>query len=140
MGKSEIETQKETKRIIGENLKRLHIGSKEQIAKIKEAFNTYFKSYPMFSGKTDEAIDFLALLIQKTEKYILSRPNISSVNYVFQLIKDRSGLERLDLTYFQKWQNGAKNAFSHHIIQIGKDTYEAFGSELSVARMKKAWK
>jgi len=99
------------------------------------------ESHPsMFMGSTDEAIGFVARMCEETEKFILSCEGITRVQNNFLINNYRVGEDILEIQYMQYWNNGTRSVYSEHVMRIGEDRFEVFGSKMSANRMKAVWK
>lgn len=94
------------------------------------------ESHPsMFVGSTEETTEFVAKMSEETEKFILSCPGIDRVEKRFLMNEYRVGEKILEIQYQQFWKNGTSSIYCEHVMRIGEDKFEVFGSESSAKRM-----
>jgi hypothetical protein len=99
------------------------------------------ESHPsMFVGNTAQAVEFVTRMVAETEKFILSSQGITRIQKNYLKNSYRIGEKILEIQYQQFWQNGTSSVYSEHVIRIGEDQFEVFGSPTSAARMKAVWK
>jgi len=142
--KSEFKEQKETENIksqIKSILRNLPVIGEEYISECRRKMVNQSKSiHPsMFSGSTNEVIDFVARMAQETESFILSCEGITKVKKVFAISIWPIGEEVLEIQYEKFWNDGNSSIYSEHVMRIGDDKFEVFGSEKSAARMASVW-
>jgi len=98
------------------------------------------ESHPsMFVGLTNETAGFVAKMSEETERFILSSQGIARVEKRFLMNDYRVGERILEIQYQQFWNNGTSSIYSEHVMRIGEDKFEVFGSESSAKRMKAVW-
>jgi hypothetical protein len=95
------------------------------------------ESHPsMFVGSTNETAEFVAKMAAETERFILSSQGIARVEKRFLMNNFRVGEKILEIQYQQFWNNGTSSIYSEHVMRIGQDKFEVFGSTSSASRMK----
>jgi len=95
------------------------------------------ESHPsMFVGSTNETAEFVAQMAAETERFIRSSQGIARVEKRFLMNNYRVGEKILEIQYQQFWNNGTSSIYSEHVMRIGQDKFEVFGSTSSAARMK----
>lgn len=98
------------------------------------------ESHPsIYIGSTQETARFVAKMAEETEKFILSCQGITRVEKRFLMNDYRVGARILEIQYQQFWNNGTSSIYSEHVMRIGEDEFEVFGSESSAKRMKAVW-
>ena len=94
----------------------------------------------LLSGSTNKVIDFVTRMVQETESYILSCKGITKVEKSFATVCGWPiQKEVLVIQYDQFWKDGTSAIYSEHVMRIGDDKFEVFGSEKSAARMQAVW-
>jgi hypothetical protein len=118
-------------------LQDLPVIQKENISDCRQRIMAYTTPpHPcMFSGSIDEAIDFVAKMVQATESFILSCEGIVRVKRAF-LVSSVPVSDVLEIQYEQFWDDGTSAIYSENVVRIGDDQFEVFGSEKSATRMK----
>lgn len=95
------------------------------------------ESHPsMYVGSTNETAGFVNQMAAETERFILSSQGIARVTKRFLMNNYRVGERILEIQYQQFWNNGASSIYSEHVMRIGQDKFEVFGSTSSASRME----
>ncbi len=94
----------------------------------------------MYQGSLDKVLVFVIRMIQETEHYIRSVEGIKKVEIACLINNWPIKKQVLEIEYEQFWDNNTSNVYSEHVMRIGNDQYEVFGSLKSHARMKAALK
>jgi len=89
----------------------------------------------MYVGSANETAGFVAKMSEETERFILSSKGIARVEKRFLMNDYRIGKKILEIQYQQFWNNGTSSIYCEHVMRIGEDKYEVFGSESSAKRM-----
>jgi len=126
---------------IGNLLSELPVIERGQLEDYRKRITTVFPATPhppMFSGSTNETIEFVIKMVQQTEKYILSCEGMTKVRKSF-VISSWPVSTVLEIQYDQYWEDGSSAIYSEHVMRTGDDQFEVFGSEKSGARMATVW-
>jgi len=142
LSKSEFKDQKATDNIklrIKTILCNLPVIEDENISECRQKMVTKSTHPSMFSGSTNKVIEFVTRMIQETESYILSCEGVMKVRKGFLISSWPIQKEVLEIQYEQFWNDGTSSIYSEHVMRIGDDKFEVFGSEKSAARMEAVW-
>ena len=93
----------------------------------------------MYIGSLEKTVEFVVSMIQETENLILRCRGIIKVEQAFGISTWPTQKPVLEIQYEQFWDNNTSNIYSEHVMRIGSDEYEVFGSEKSNERMKTLW-
>jgi hypothetical protein len=108
----------------------------EKISNYRQTIVSAESHLSMFVGSTNETVGFVAQMAAETENFILSSQGIARVEKQFLMNDYRVGERILEIQYQQFWNNGMSSIYSEHVMRIGEDKFEVFGSESSAKRMR----
>jgi len=137
----EISDKDNIKIKIKELLSELPIIEHESISECRQKMiNQSGSIHPsMYIGSLKKTVRFVISMIQETENFILSCKGVIKVEKAFVISTWPTQKPVLEIQYEQFWDNGTSNVYSEHVMRIGSDEYEVFGSEKSNERMKTLW-
>ena len=132
---SEIKASSESPQV-KELLLGLPVIKEENISNYRQTIISAESHPSMFVGSTNETAGFVAKMSEETERFILSSQGIARVEKRFLMNDYRVGEKILEIQYQQFWNNGTSSIYCEHVMRIGQDKFEVFGSISSASRMK----
>jgi thiol:disulfide interchange protein len=121
---------------VKELLLELPVIKEENISNYRQTIISTESHPSMFVGSTNETAEFVAKMSEETERFILSSQGIARVEKRFLMNNYRVGEQILEIQYQQFWNNGTSSIYCEHVMRIGQDIFEVFGSTSSASRMK----
>lgn len=137
----EMSDAKMIRKKIKETLSELPIIEQQSLSDLRQQMISQLGAiHPsMYKGSLKNTLNFVDRMIQETEGYILSCKGIVKVEKAFVISDWPIRKPVMEIQYEQFWDNKTSNVYSEHVMRIGIDRYEVFGSKKSDDRMKAIW-